>query len=513
MARRLITISAVVCLVGTIYLLSHRTTQLPLTPAYNPKGADEPLSLTAFYTAVPYTSSWSSWWHPERLRGAGTGLIGVGWNILYHLGGNGPWIEKVDGIVEGGIGTPDGCRVEQIHMMSRHAERFPTKSAGGRMLDLLERIRATGQKLGGDLKFVNDWQYFTSDPSNHFEQLTTTGPFAGTLEAFTTGVKLRTRYGHLLESGPSNTNLWASDSNRVIDTARYFSAGFFGLKWQDLATLHVIPETAERGADTLTPGDTCRNYIADKQHGHDYGAAMLVKFRSTYLPTIADRLERQNPYIRFTDAEVYSMQEMCGFETIIRGSSPWCDVFTRKDWANFEYARDVIHYYRAGPGNPFGPIMGHLWLNATTQLLKKGPSAGPFFFSFVHDGDIIPLLAALPLPASGDDLPVTHRPSKHEYQTSQLVPMGGRIIFERLSCRARDSSSASKTSSAPEHFVRININDGIVALPSCHNGPGSSCPLAAFEKLVARRGQELGDFREVCGLSTNDKSGITFLHQ
>ena len=39
------------------------------------------------------------------------------WNILYHLGGNGPWIEKVDGVAHGGIGVPEGCRVEQVHMV------------------------------------------------------------------------------------------------------------------------------------------------------------------------------------------------------------------------------------------------------------------------------------------------------------------------------------------------------------------------------------------------------------
>ncbi len=40
------------------------------------------------------------------------------WNILYHIGGNGPWIQKVDGVVQEGIGSPAGCHVEQVHMVS-----------------------------------------------------------------------------------------------------------------------------------------------------------------------------------------------------------------------------------------------------------------------------------------------------------------------------------------------------------------------------------------------------------
>lgn len=41
------------------------------------------------------------------------------WNILYHLGGNGPWIEKTNDIVDGGIEPPPGCRIDQVHMVSR----------------------------------------------------------------------------------------------------------------------------------------------------------------------------------------------------------------------------------------------------------------------------------------------------------------------------------------------------------------------------------------------------------
>lgn len=69
--------------------------------------------------------------------------------------------------------------------MSRHAERYPTSNAGGRMsiqhslnaalqqspngrlgmLALLQRIKDFNVSLGGDLGFVNDWQYFSLGPS------------------------------------------------------------------------------------------------------------------------------------------------------------------------------------------------------------------------------------------------------------------------------------------------------------------------------------------------------------
>ncbi|KAL8953043.1 MAG: hypothetical protein Q9222_001093 [Ikaeria aurantiellina] len=354
------------------------------------------------------------------------------------------------------------------------------------------------------------------EPSAEHDQLTNTGPYAGTLSAFTAGTKLRTRYIDLLtNASPSYpVNFWASDCNRVIETARYFATSFFGLDWDSgAAKLHIIPETSDLGADTLTPGDTCLKYRKDLLTGHDYGLIQLSKFRSTYLPAISARFQAQNPGIRFTDGEIYSMQEMCGFEILVRGSSPWCDVFTHEDWLNFEYARDVIHYYRAGPGNKFGPAMGWLWLSATAQLLAQGPDAGSLFLSFVHDGDIIPMLAALSLFPSDKPLPVTHRQEDRRWRTSQIVPMNGRIIFERLKCTQPAQKTSKTGSNATGNFVRINVNDGIVALPNCSSGPGSSCALETFLAMVQRRGKEIGDFRDVCGLRDDASRRITFLHQ
>jgi acid phosphatase len=171
----------------------------------------------------------------------------------------------------------------------------------------------------------------------------------------------------------------------VIETARYFASGFFGLSWEsrEHAQLQIIPEEFDRGADTLTPGDTCLNYLQDTIRGHDNGIEMLARFQNTYIPAIAERLlnEGNSGLKMLSNVEVYSMQEMCGFEIMVRGSSPWCEVFTEQDWDNFEYARDIFLYYRAGPGNPYAGAMGWLWLNATVGLLHNGPVAGNVFLS------------------------------------------------------------------------------------------------------------------------------------
>jgi acid phosphatase len=72
----------------------------------------------------PHQSTWSSWWHPQGSDGVlaehkqGAGITTNEWNILYHLGGNGPWVEKLIDVVDGGIAVPEGCHVEQVHMVN-----------------------------------------------------------------------------------------------------------------------------------------------------------------------------------------------------------------------------------------------------------------------------------------------------------------------------------------------------------------------------------------------------------
>lgn len=116
------------------------------------------------------------------------------------------------------------------------------------------------------------------------------------------------------------------------------------------------------------------------------------------------------------------------------------------------------------------------------------------------------MLAALDLYYDNGMLPVTHVDENRKWRTSQVTPMGGRIIFERMACAANDSHGASS-------FIRININDGIVAIPGCEDGPGGSCPLTYFVKRVQVKQKTAGDFRKVCGLADDAPDRITFLHQ
>lgn len=210
---------------------------------------------------------------------------------------------------------------------------------------------------------------------------------SGIITAFTTGVRLRSRYKHLISRAlvlfPNDrTTVWATECSRVKDTASNFILGFWGAEHVDNPKPHLelVTEDVGAGADTLTPGRTCLANGLDKKNGKANGHHFMRQYRSAYLPPARKRLYDQTG-MSFNDSEIYAMQEMCGFEIIVRGHSPWCDVFTQDEFLAFEYARDLLHYYRAGPGNKYAASMGWLWLNATTNLLLEGEEAGTLFFS------------------------------------------------------------------------------------------------------------------------------------
>lgn len=136
MPRHLLTVSAIVCLFGAIIFLARKTSQVPLPPIR--AAITEPFSTALFYAKFPYASSWQSWWHPQRDSDNRRSVVDKEWNLFYHLGGNGPWIEKVDGIVEGGIGPPESCQVEQVHMVSGFTY------SGGLSCELLQRLVGSG---------------------------------------------------------------------------------------------------------------------------------------------------------------------------------------------------------------------------------------------------------------------------------------------------------------------------------------------------------------------------------
>ena len=99
-------------------------------------------------------------------------------------------------------GVPQGCQLSQVHVLHRHAQRYPTNSSldGGGMVDFSQKVTNyseahPGKKLGhGPLDFLDHWTYMIGE-----DLLLTTG---ASTEA-TAGAEFWNKYGRLLyRAGP-----------------------------------------------------------------------------------------------------------------------------------------------------------------------------------------------------------------------------------------------------------------------------------------------------------------------
>jgi acid phosphatase len=107
-----------------------------------------------------------------------------------------------------------------------------------------------------------------------------------------------------------------------------------------------------------------------------------------------------------------------------------------------------------------------------------------------HDTNITPIVFALGLLVPKNPLPLEYIPWGNPYSTSNIVPMGGHLTLERLSCNA--------TAISPEGtYVRVVLNEAVVPFDSCQSGPGYSCALDDYESMLKR---SLPDFITTCGI-------------
>lgn len=78
---------------------------------------------------------------------------------------------------------------------------------------------------------------------------------------------------------------------------------------------------------------------ADLYSDGDLGKKEANIFKEVYAAAPAARLTSKVPSFNFTADDIVAMQQLCGYETVIRNSSNFCslDLFTSEEWLGFEY--------------------------------------------------------------------------------------------------------------------------------------------------------------------------------
>ncbi|THC87857.1 hypothetical protein EYZ11_012695 [Aspergillus tanneri] len=176
-------------------------------------------------------------------------------------------------------GVPQGCELSQVHVLHRHAERFPTSSPldGAGMSDFASKLvnysKAHGVTVAkGPLEFLNNWEYVVGE-----DTLMENG--AATED--TSGANFWVKYGRLLyRADRDNVAAWNQSLNvyangtarpkpvfrttsqdRILESARWWLSGFFGNSSahnsEDQYDLVIIPETTGFFNNTLASYVSC----------------------------------------------------------------------------------------------------------------------------------------------------------------------------------------------------------------------------------------------------------------
>lgn len=371
-----------------------------------------------------------------------------------YLGGRAPFVQHPGY----GISTepPQTCKVVQVQLLSRHGERYPTKSVAKSVKNFYEKIKAV--KWDGDLEFINDLTFFIEDPSNiALETNSTNAPdgYQGIATMELHGKVFKQRYGHLYNPD-KKLPFFTTNNDRMYHSAEAFAKGFFDNDLSN-AEIVVIPEDRLQGLNSLTPKIGCPAFNTDTK-------SIAKKYPEEWIDKLVERFLKA----KLTKNEAYEVFDYCAFELNVRGTSQMCNVPTSEDYVHNSYFYDLQNYYSHGPGNPWSRTVGSVPLDAMTRLLD---SPDGIWLSFAHDDDIDHFLSALGLVTPDEDLDPTRLQFDRTYNHGYLVPQGTRVYTEKLEC-------GDKT------FVRFILNDAVIPLKQCYDGPGLSCEINDFKTLV-----------------------------
>jgi acid phosphatase len=212
------------------------------------------------------------------------------------------------------------------------------------------------------------------------------------------------------------------------------------------------------------------------------------------------------------------MSLLCGYETVIRGSSPFCDtqVLTPNEWLGFEYANDLQYHYNTGYGNPVSGAIGFPWVNATFKSLmtdqdttSNATDQQDIYVSFTHRELPPTVLVALGLfnnsAFSGANFVNSTMPGdtinhRRAWISSNILQFLTNIAIEKMTC---DSLGFDKGT-----YYRVLVNSSPQPLDGCSGGPGESCLQDKVGPWLDGRATVVGDYGELCRVDYGNSTNI-----
>lgn len=386
---------------------------------------------------------------------------------------------------------PDACKVDQVHIVSRHTTRYPSTGSYNSVARIATKIKDTinnssnaSAPLAPEFAFLRTWDLskMITDPKAQVENITA----LGLDEAFEHGAKIREKYAHLYHK---DMTVWSGSVERVQLTAKSFMNGLFGQAAADNHYAHLVTSNSSDktiAGNTLTPIDTCTKFPKS------LSGPFQTTHAATWVPQMTARLAKLWPAFGFTNDDTLGMMDICMYQMNLSGKDTrdFCKIFTDDEWVNYGYYKDLGYFHDSGWGNPLARTAGLPYIKAVGKLLAqpKTASCQNIYVAFSHDTQLMVFMTAYGLnkdaAMAGEAVDATRR-----FRSSRSVPMGARLVTERLNCGEQGT------------FVRTLVNDAVVPFEDCKDGPGLSCSLEKHLVRLKTIEAEVGDFMAKCGVT------------
>lgn len=215
-------------------------------------------------------------------------------NIFQQMGNLSPYFPNPVGFGANEYALPAGTNITWLNLLHRHGSRYPTSGSGPAVLGsailnatTLNTTLAAGAKFNGSLSFLNSWKYQLGA-----EILVPVGK----QELFDSGTYHYYQYGQLYPNNGTKIIARSTTEDRMLKSAEYFLAGFFGLSWTNNATLELIID--ESGYNNSLSGyNVCGNNENFRSSG---GANASLEWEGIYLANATARLNAMSTNFNWT---------------------------------------------------------------------------------------------------------------------------------------------------------------------------------------------------------------------
>ncbi|KAJ0158236.1 3-phytase A [Colletotrichum tanaceti] len=399
--------------------------------------------------------------------------------------------------------TPPGCEITFVQVLSRHGARNPTRSRIEVFEKLIvDRIQNVATGYGQGLEFLKSYKVdFVVDKLTPL----------GTRESFDAGRSFYTRYRAL--AADSDPFIRTVDEDRVVTTASLWRRGFYRRRESNDDSSDGFDDGSDDGSDDgiqIIP--TTEGYNNTLHHGlctafertyTDLGRKAQAPWLEELTRPIRARLSSDLPGVELTAKEAGFLMQLCPFNTVVDGKkSPFCDLFTKEEWQDFDYLETLGKYYVWSRGNPLGPTQGVGFVNeliarltrtpvvdrtTTNATLTGNPETFPLdktiYADFTRGNTLVAILSALGLYDDLEPLSLTERTPPEEargFSCSWMIPFASRVYVEKMRCGGTGGGTDGE-----DEMVRVIVNDRVAPLSGCGADDLGRCKLAEFVRSLA----------------------------